>query len=118
MGRLVGDSQPVIRADFDVYLTDNSVIYVREPCERADTEAMFFLHLLPVDGDDLPGDRQQHGFDNLDFRFYRRGVVFDGQCVATAALPEYGIVSIDTGQYVFVDGGYKHLWEGEIRLDE
>ena len=115
---LVGDRQPAISADFDVYLSDNTLVYVKEPCERADTEAMFFLHLYPVDGDDLPGDRQQLGFDNLDFRFDRRGVMPDGQCVATAALPEYGIVSIDTGQYVFVDGGYKHLWEGEIRLDE
>ena len=118
IARLAGDSQPVIRSDFDVYLSGNALVYVKEPCERADTEATFFLHLWPVDGNALPVDRREHGFDNLDFRFDRRGVMFDGRCVATAALPEYGIVSIDTGQYVFVDGGYKHLWEGEIRFGQ
>ena len=110
--------EPVIRSDFDVYLSDNTLFYVREPCDRADTEATFFLHLWPVDGDDLPAYRQQHGFDNLDFNFAGSGAVFDGRCVAMAALPGYAIARIGTGQYVFVDGDFRHLWEGEIRLNE
>ena len=110
--------EPVIRSDFDVYLSENTLTYVREQCARADVEAMFFLALFPVDVNDLTDHRRQHGFDNLDFRFDRRGVIFDGRCMATVALPEYDIARIRTGQYVRVDDGYDHIWEGEIRLAE
>ena len=116
--RLIGDSQPVVRSDFDVYLSENELIYVKEPCAPADTEAKFFLALYPVDANDLPGWRKQHGFDNLDFDFGWRGVIFDGKCIATAALPEYAIARIGTGQYVSVEGGYNNLWEAEFRLDD
>ncbi len=113
----VEDSPPAIRSDWDVHLIDNLLAYVKEPCSRADTEATFFLHLHPVDVNDLPDDRKRHGFDNLDFRFDGQGVTFDGRCIATVALPEYDIAGIRTGQYVQVDGGFEDLWEGEIRLE-
>ena len=109
--------EPAIRSDFDVYLSENALTYVKEPCAPADTAAWFFLALYPVDGVDLPGPRQQHGFDNLDFRFGERGVVFGGKCLATVALPEYAISRISTGQYVPVESGYNNLWEGEIHLE-
>ena len=106
--------EPVIRADFDVYLNENTLTYVKEPCAPADTDATFLLALYPVDGADLPATRQQHGFDNLDFPFDQRGVVFNGKCLARTPLPEYAISRISTGQYVPVEDGYKHLWEGEL----
>ena len=108
---------PAIRADFDVYLSENNLTYVKEPCAPADTAAWFFLALHPVDANDLPATRQPHGFDNLDFRFGERGVIFDGRCMARVPLPEYAISRISTGQYVPVDGGYNNLWEGEIHLE-
>ncbi len=111
-------NEPVIRSDFDVYLSENTLTYVREPCARADVEATFFLALFPVDVNDLTDHRKQYGFDNLDFRFDWRGVILDGRCMAAVALPEYDIARIRTGQYVPVDGGYDHIWEGEIRLDQ
>ncbi len=114
----VASDEPVIRSDFDVYLSENTLTYVKEPCARADTEARFFLALLPVDVNDLPDHRKQNGFDNLDFRFDWRGVILDGRCIATVALPEYDIIRIRTGQYVPVDGGYDHIWEGEFVLDK
>ena len=70
---LVGDRQPAISSTFDVYLVENRVVYIREQCQPADLEASFFLHLYPVEVNDLPGPRQQHGFDNLDFPFDRQG---------------------------------------------
>ena len=106
--------KPALRSGFDVYLSENALTYVKEPCAPADTEAMFFLALYPVDVNDLPGPRQQHGFDNQDFDFDRQGWSFDGRCMAAIALPEYGISRISTGQYTPVWGGYKHLWEGEF----
>ncbi len=114
--RLVGGREPAIQSDFDVYLIENSLIYAKEDCARADTEAMFFLALYPVDADDLPDHRKPHGFDNLDFNFDRRGEIFDGKCLAEVPLPEYPISEITTGQYVPVDGGFNHIWEGEFRL--
>ena len=62
--------------------------------------------------------RKQHGFDNPDFDFDGRGMVLDGKCMARIPLPEYAIIRIGTGQYIPVEGGYNHLWEEEIRLDE
>ena len=106
--------EPVIRSDFDVYLSENTLGYVKDPCSPADTKAMFFLHLYPVDVNDLPDHRRGHGFNNLDFNFYRRGVILDGRCMATVALPEYDIARISTGQSVPVAGGFNHPWEAEF----
>ena len=76
---------------------------------------MFFLHLSPVDINDLPGHRKQHGFDNLDFSFDGRSVIFDGRCMAKAHLPEYGIGRISTGQYV---PGQGQVWKEEFPFNE
>ncbi len=114
----VVSGEPVIRSDWDVYLSEDTLVYVREPCAPADTEAWFFLALYPVDVNDLPDDSKRYGFDNLDFKFDERGVIFDGICMATAALPEYDIDRVSTGQYVPAEDGYHHFWEGEIRLGE
>ena len=111
-------AEPIIRSDFDVYLSKNTLTYFKKPCASADIEAMFFLHLSPVDVNDLPDHRQQHGFDNLGFDFDERGRILDGRCAATLALPEYHIIRINTGQYVPVDSGSSHLWEGEIYLNK
>ena len=112
--------EPVMRSDFDIYLSEDTLTYVKEPCAPADTEATFLLHLHPVDANALPDRRRQYGFDKLDFDFDERGVIFDGRCMARIPLPEYAITRIVTGQYVVqrVLGGFKHFWEAEIHLDE
>ena len=107
--------EPAVRADFDIYINDNTLTYAKEPCARADTEATFFLHLIPTNVNDLPDHRQQHGFDNPDFDFEAHGERFEGKCLATVPLPAYGISGIRTSQYVRVDGGFNHLWEAEFR---
>ena len=96
--------EPAVRSDFDVYLREDALVYAKEPCARADTEARFFLHLYPVDVNDLPDHRRQYGFDNLDFDFDGRGLMFDDKCLAEAPLPTYGISEIGTGQYVPGEG--------------
>ena len=106
--------EPAIRSDFDVYLRENALTYVKEPCAAADTEATVFLAFYPVDVNDLPAQHRQNGYDNLDFRFGEHGVMFDGKCMAVRALPDYALTRIHTGQYVPVDGGYQSLWEGEF----
>ena len=100
---------PVARGKFDVYLADGALVYVKEPCEPADT-ARFFLHVTPERVGDLPEDRREHGFDNLDFDFFPRGALFEGKCAARAALPEYRIASVRTGQY----DGDGEIWSAEF----
>ena len=79
----------------------------------------FFLHLIPVDVDDLPDHRKRHGFDNLDFRFNDYDLPLTERPVAVRELPAYDIAGIRTGQYlVREDGSYTNLWEGEVRFDE
>ena len=91
---------PVIRGKFDVYLGENLLIYFREPCAPADISETFFLHLYPADEDDLPRNRRQYGFDNLDFDFVQAGGIAEGKCIARVWLPDYPISRIRTGQYI------------------
>ena len=107
--------EPAARSTFDVYIGENTLTYAKQPCAPADTEAMFFLHGIPIDPEDLPDHRQQYGFDNLDFYFDQHGESFDGKCLAKVPLPEYGISGIRTGQYVRVDSGFDNVWEAEFR---
>ena len=92
---------------------ENQLIYVKEQCGPNDLDAGFFLHLHPVDVNDLPDDRKQYGFDNRDF-YEDRLIRLANTCWAIVPLPEYDIAEIRTGQFVEVDDGYKHIWEGDI----
>ena len=109
----IASNEPATRSEFDLYLDRGKLYYVKEPCARADTQARFFLHVTPEDLDDLPDHRRQHGFDNLDFDFGMRGVLFDGKCVASVGLPQYAIARITTGQF----DGAGRIWEVEFAPD-
>ena len=89
------------------------LIYERQPCLPEDTQAAFFLHVVPVDENDLEETRRQHGFANRDFRFESRGGRRLGKqrCVVDRTLPGYPIARILTGQYT-EDG---QLWKAEYR---
>ena len=105
-------SEPATRNVFDIYLGKGNLIFVKDSCIRADTGAMFFLHLLPADVNDLPDHRKQYGFDNLDFYFDQHGGRFDGKCLAIRALPEYDIARIRVGQFE----GNSRFWTAEIPI--
>ena len=92
-------TEPAARAEFDLYIDRGKLYYVKEPCGEEDTAERVFLHIVPEDENDLPDDRRQHGFDNLDFGFEYRGVLFDGKCLASVGLPQYGVARIITGQF-------------------
>ena len=102
-GRLAANSE------FDVYAAPASdslisggrrtLAYVREPCAEEDVSARFFLHLNPVDRNDLPEERREFGFDNLNFAFAHWGSWRDGRCIAVHPLPDYPIASVATGQF-------------------
>ena len=110
----LSDTQPAIQADFDLYIQDNRLIYLRETCAAADTAAGFFLHILPVDTADLPQERQAAGFANLDFDFGRWGGYFDGKCLAAVPLPDYPVKFLRTGQHI---PGQGDLWAVELVME-
>ena len=107
-GELVGSGE------FDVYVNGRTLVYIREPCVPADTEAWFFLHIDPDDPDDLPEERKRWGFDGRDFIFDLQATRFDEKCLTTVELPDYGIARIRTGQYD--DTG--QLWSVEFTLPD
>ena len=104
--------EPAVRSVYDVFLDGRTLTYVKEPCAREETAARFFLHVVPVDLNDLPDDRGIWGFDNLDFSFEFDGVRLGDACMVSASLPAYAIAEIETGQF---DGGGR-LWDGKIRF--
>ena len=91
------------QSDFDIYSKDGTLIYFKQPCSTADTAARFLLHILPENLVDLPVERRQYGFDNLDFAFSPEGMHFwlggDQGCMVRVNLPSYGIAGVRTGQF-------------------
>ena len=100
--RAVRSQPPAASGVFDVYQRSGALTYVREPCERADVQARFFLHVYTDSGEigsDSPADEGPR-FRNLDFDFGERGAMFDGKCVAVAPLPDEPIIRAHTGQFL------------------
>ena len=112
--------EPLIRSDFNVYISDDTLIYVKDACGNDDTDARFFLAAHPVNKIDLPEGARQYGFQNLAFDFKENGIrLSDGRCVAIAQLPDYDITRISTGQYIkHADGSYENLWKGGFRQSD
>ena len=110
----LSDRPPSARSDFDLYLQDSRLFYLRETCDAGDTAAAFFLHILPQDIADLPAERRAAGFVNLDFPFARWGGSFDGKCLAAVPLPDYPVKEIRTGQHI---PGPGELWAVELAVE-
>lgn len=106
-------SEPIARADFDIYLRDGELVLLKAPCVEADTHGIFVVHVLPEEPDSLPDYAKAAGFENRDFVFVERGVTFDGKCMASIPLPEYPIAAIATGRYV--PGGLA-AWRSDIEV--
>ena len=103
----------VVRADWDVYLNGRKLTYRKKPCTPADTQAMFVLHITPIDPADLLAHRKPYGFNLLDFYFRsRNGVRLDDQCIAIVQLPDYDISRIRVGQWLSAEN--RTLWETTV----
>ena len=105
-------SLPALRDRYDVYRTENSLIYTREECNAVD-RSRFLLHLYPADAAYVPEWQRPHDFDNRDFEFRQYGTLADGICLVNAPLPDYAITRIHTGQYAAAGSGLTNLW-GEV----
>ena len=102
---------PAAQSHFDLYLSGNTLIYLKEPCDQGDTDERFFLHIIPADLADLPSDRRERGYVTMDFRFVDHGADIGGKCVGLRELPAYAIERIRTGQFVSGDGA---VWRAEF----
>ena len=104
--------EPAARSEWDVYIGDaNRLVYLKESCAAADAGAKFYLHIIPQDVADLPGNRREIGFENRDFRFGDRGAMLAGRCAAAVGLPDYPIARIRTGQHI---AGSGELWRADF----
>ena len=118
---------PLLRSTFDLYLDGERLVYLREPCAPADTEALFLLFLHPPEDPDpeteaqirqirsraSPSDR-----DPLTryFIFEELGRRLDGACIAAVPLPESGlsgIAAVEVGQW----DGSRRTWSAVRRVD-
>ena len=91
--------EPLASSVFAIHGEGRMLTYVRDGCTEEEAAAPFFLHLYPRDAGDLPDDRREHGFDNLDTALTRNAGRVGGNCVAIVDLPGYPIASIRTGQH-------------------
>ena len=108
----IRNEEPDARSVFNMHMTDDALVYVKEPCNSAHTRNPFFLHLVPERVSDLPEERRQYGFDNLNFELLLlQGAVFDRKCIASVPLPEYSTTGVVTGQFIRGEG---QVWRAEI----
>ena len=103
--------QPVAQSDFDLYLSGNSLAYLKDPSLEGAAAARFLLHIIPADPASLPANRREYGFENLNFQFADHGARIGDICVIERELPAYPIARIRAGQFVS-GGGW--LWRTEF----
>ena len=115
LSRLSGE--PAARSGFDIWLDGDTLTYVKQNCDDADTRGRFFLSIFPADLDDLPQPARDAGHEHqsLNFDFARHGALLDGRCVIIRRLPDYEISRIETGQWVQGEG---ELWRAGIVVSD
>ena len=94
-------SQPLMSSDFDIYLRNRRIFYLRNPCSEEHLQDRFFLHITPANIADLSHDQRELGFGVYDFNVSDEGVATatsDAKCIVTRALPPFAIRSLNTGQ--------------------
>ena len=115
----VGGQRPAIKGEFDVYLLERRLFYMKDLCERADVETRFFLHVTPVGRADFDEGRESLGFNNPNFMLEEHGGgraswgEAGSPCLAEVPLPEYEIAVVGTGQF----NAEGRLWGGVMPLD-
>ena len=83
--------EPIGRADFDVWLDGDALVYARDDCERhEDADFNFAVNVAPVFADDLP-------MSSARFHFAERGVRFGGKCLMRFPLPDFPVRAVQVG---------------------
>ena len=124
--RLLSEAgEPIIRSSYDVYLhkeeagdgsgeaSRSRLFYFKPGCSQDDYGTRFFMHVFPRSADDLPNERKEAGYVELDFALEDFGGRYGGDCFAVRDLPEYDILEIRTGQ---TNGENSNSWQGSFTL--
>ena len=119
-----GAGEPLARSAFDLYLGDDALLLLREPCAGEDLRERFLLHHFPTAPESLPSHRREFGFENRDFSFFEFGVVLDpedrdwefgsGKCLAILPRPRFEVARVVVGQWT---EGQTPTWQAGARLD-
>ena len=121
------DGAPILKSpDYDVYLVkrngESELLYFRSSCPETETlrrerkDSSSFLHVYPVDTNDLSEHRRRSGFHSLPLRVYFDYWRKDGRCYSVRRLPDYDIARIRTGQFRRGAGLIPSdiIWEGSF----
>ena len=109
--RRLAATEPAASSVFDVYMEGETLTYIKDPCEPADAERLFFLHVFPVDSSDLASKYRRSGFRGLNFELDYKGEYFDGVCMTVEDLPGYPVAAFRTGQY---ESGEGETWSVHV----
>lgn len=87
--------------EYKISTIDNRIMLQKKYDANQDDDTMFFFHVFPNNTEDLPANRQKHGFTNLDVKgkylntFHKNDSIFYG----LNTLPSYSIKSIHFGHF-------------------
>ena len=79
--------EPIIRADYNVYLDNRRLVFVRENCPPEEPEAWFGVRIFPKRLETLP-PLLRHGYSSYA-GIRAHGVRLDNLCLAVLQLPDY-----------------------------
>ena len=99
----IESSEPIVRSEFDLYLVDDQLVYVKDRCAAREVEGRFYLDAQPRSVDDLSGDHWRRGYERLDFIFASRyysyqHAIRSEKCVLIRPLPSYEVSCIQASQ--------------------
>ena len=107
--RKTSKGEHLIRGEFDIYLDDYNLVYVKDDCVASDVELEFFLHMEPPVSDvPVPEENNRLRAERFNFDFYQHGIMSNDICVAIVPVPWISFNQIFTGQW----NGHENAWEG------
>ena len=114
---------PLVRSVWNLYASAQrrGLDYVQEPCDLADTEARFFLHVFPLRRADLrglPAAGVLRRYADLGFAWGETGEKTDGGCRISVPLPDFPIDFVRTGQFREGVLSSRRLWSARIDFAE
>ncbi|MBT8307105.1 MAG: acyltransferase [Maribacter sp.] len=87
--------------EYSISFTDKRIVVKKTYNPKNDDGTMFFFHVFPENLEDLPPNRQKHGFTNLDVKGKVMNTFFNDESIFYGfnQIPDYGIKSINIGHF-------------------
>ena len=98
--RDVASGDPIASADYDVYLRQDALFFLKDDCQPQDLGGAFLASASPIDSSEILTIDKDVGFDYFYFEFPLYGVRFDGKCMVRYPLPDYPIRALEFGRLI------------------